>query len=651
MAFEPSTPRQHSHPDIQFKQLRNESPNSQASFDPCERELTNSTSQAYDWSITLSKSDSDSPAAAPPQLTCRAVLVGILVGTLLCFTNTYFGLQTGWVTMGSVQAAIVGFAILKFLLPADDTTFGPLENIALQTVSVATATMPLAGGFVGIIPAFGLLDPPVRLSAFQELRWCAALTYFGIFFTVPLRRQAILVEKLPFPSGTATAKLIDLLHCRNASPELRARWLTLSAAFCISFFASLLGFFRPVCANLPVGSWIGLPALTTWHWTWRPAFSYVGQGMIMGPRSALSMLLGAVIAWGMLGPLAKSQGWIAGSENSWGSAGVHGWLLWVSIGLMLAESMTSGVMILVSECRQAAATIKRSVSQDYVEGDAVEVASQSELVPTAWWTSGLFASLVLAILVISPTFDIPPWQTAFAVLLSCLVAVLAVRALGQTDLNPVTGVGKLSQVIFALLAPGHVVTNLVAGALAESAAMQAGDLMQAFKAGHLLRASPRAQFFASSVGASVSIILTVGIYHLYDSAYGIPSDQFQAPVAHVWVNMALLMKDGISALPYTALLWALIFAVLGVALPLMEGGCGSKTRCFLPSGIAMGIGMYLTPDWTLPRVIGAVAAWFWEKRSPEIYRLHYLMLASGFVLGEVVMSIIGLILKLLNVPS
>jgi hypothetical protein len=33
-----------------------------------------------------------------------------------------------------------------------------------------------------------------------------------------------------------------------------------------------------------------------------------------------------------------------------------------------------------------------------------------------------------------------------AVAVALLVAVLAVRALGQTDLNPVSGVGKLSQV-------------------------------------------------------------------------------------------------------------------------------------------------------------------------------------------------------------
>lgn len=41
-----------------------------------------------------------------PQLTFRAVGTGLLVGSLLCCSNTYFGLQTGWVTMGSLQVGI-----------------------------------------------------------------------------------------------------------------------------------------------------------------------------------------------------------------------------------------------------------------------------------------------------------------------------------------------------------------------------------------------------------------------------------------------------------------------------------------------------------------------------------------------------------------
>ena len=166
--------------------------------------------------LHCARSCSPPPASPKLQLTLRAVLVGLFVGTILCFTNMYFGLQTGWVTMGSLQCAMVGFAILKY---GGAAHFNPLENVVVQTVGVATATMPLAGGFVGIIPALQLLDPPVRLTVGEQLAWCAALTYFGIFFAVPLRRQTILVEKLPFPSGTATSKLIEMLHSAGGGGE------------------------------------------------------------------------------------------------------------------------------------------------------------------------------------------------------------------------------------------------------------------------------------------------------------------------------------------------------------------------------------------------------------------------------------------------
>jgi uncharacterized oligopeptide transporter (OPT) family protein len=49
----------------------------------------------------------------------------------------YFGLQTGWVTMGSLQSTLLGFGIFRLLqrwLP----DFGPLENVILQTSAVAT---------------------------------------------------------------------------------------------------------------------------------------------------------------------------------------------------------------------------------------------------------------------------------------------------------------------------------------------------------------------------------------------------------------------------------------------------------------------------------------------------------------------------------
>ena len=61
--------------------------------------------------------------------------------------------------------------------------------------------------------------------------------------------------------------------------------------------------------------------------------------------------------------------------------------------------------------------------------------------------------------------------------------------------------------------------------------------------------------------------------------------------------------------------------------------------------------MYLTPEWTLPRVAGSVLELLWRRWRPASHRNLHLMVASGFVLGEGVFSILGLVLKALRVPT
>ena len=64
----------------------------------------------------------------------------------------------------------------------------------------------------------------------------------------------------------------------------------------------------------------------------------------------------------------------------------------------------------------------------------------------ARWVAGLVASAAFCTAVLVPMMHMPLYEPLAAVVLALLVAVLAVRALGETDLNPVSGVGKLSQV-------------------------------------------------------------------------------------------------------------------------------------------------------------------------------------------------------------
>jgi len=63
-----------------------------------------------------------------------------------------------------------------------------------------------------------------------------------------------------------------------------------------------------------------------------------------------------------------------------------------------------------------------------------------------FWIPGLLLSTLLSTGILSPLLGMPMYEPLVAVVLALLVALLAVRALGQTDLNPVSGVGKISQV-------------------------------------------------------------------------------------------------------------------------------------------------------------------------------------------------------------
>lgn len=91
--------------------------------------------------------------------------------------------------MMSLQSALLGFAIFKTLpqlLPKfTQSPFTPQENVILQTVAVATGTMPLAAGLVGIIPALEMMTvredgkEPVVLSWGSLVLWCLAVAFFG----------------------------------------------------------------------------------------------------------------------------------------------------------------------------------------------------------------------------------------------------------------------------------------------------------------------------------------------------------------------------------------------------------------------------------------------------------------------------------------
>lgn len=164
-------------------------------------------------------------AADPTNFTARGILLGLLIGVFICFSNVYFGLQTGWISGMSMPSVLMSFGFFRAISPYLKVPFTPVENILVVSVASSMGAMPLGCGFVGVIPALEyLLKPeengPLRLTLGMLCVWGVGISLFGVVFAVPLRKQVIIKEKLKFPTGTATALLIGVLHGKSEGSEL-----------------------------------------------------------------------------------------------------------------------------------------------------------------------------------------------------------------------------------------------------------------------------------------------------------------------------------------------------------------------------------------------------------------------------------------------
>jgi uncharacterized oligopeptide transporter (OPT) family protein len=244
--------------------------------------------------------------------------------------------------------------------------------------------------------------------------------------------------------------------------------------------------------------------------------------------------------------------------------------------------------------------------KDQLSSEGEPDAPPEHLISTRTTVISLILSIIACIIAVHVSFPglIPLTLTILALVLALLLSVMGVRALGETDLNPVSGISKLTQLVFALVTPtsgpaakNSVIINLLAGAISESAALQAGDLMQDLKCGHLLGAAPNAQFWGQMIGSAVGAVLSAVVYKLYTHVYTIPGGLFEVPTGYVWIFTARLVTG--KGLPPMVKEWAtgaaVIFAV-GTMLRVWgnvrkQSGKSGWWIDFIPGGIAVAVGM------------------------------------------------------------
>ncbi|HEX8878373.1 MAG TPA: OPT/YSL family transporter, partial [Phycisphaerales bacterium] len=345
----------------------------------------------------------------------------------------------------------------------------------------------------------------------------------GVFLAIPMKRQMINHEQLAFPSGIAAAETLRSLYSGSVEAVQKAYFLMVGLAlgaviailragqgtfnFLDSFYKST-GLLIP--HQLPHDGFYKVNNKQMIGFGFETSALLIAAGMIVGLRVSLSMLLGSAILYFWLGPMLIAQdapnllpdgkafveGYVPSIEVVGGGATYHlfRWGLWGGTALLVFSSLTS----LAFQWK----TIIRAFVPAKATGDAAAHADRLAAVevPGLWMLLGMVPITIAMLLIQILAFEISWWAGLIAIGLSFVLSLVACRATGETDTTPIGAMGKVMQLLFAVLKPEQVVPNLASAGIAANAASSSADLLTDLKIGYLLGANPRRQFIAQFFG-------------------------------------------------------------------------------------------------------------------------------------------------------
>jgi OPT family oligopeptide transporter len=575
------------------------------------------------------------------QLTPRAVVAGMFLGAVMCLSNLYVVLKTGWSLGVTVTACILGFGLFRALhsVGLSRAPFTLLENSAVGSVAAAAGYMT-GGGNMAAVPALLLLTG-MRPDPWAMFLWFAVIAAMGVCAAIPIKRELVNAEQLPFPTGTATAETLLSLHGADGEGG-KARLLGWAAAIgvALAWLRDAKASWMPfnLRASFPFPFSYGGYAAGQWTMAFDGSLILLGSGAIIGFRTGWSMLLGAVLTYGFLAPKMVAAGVIQTVSYK----GIMQFTLWPGAAMLISSALLSFAFrwrsIVKSFSGLGRIRLTRRASHE----------AQSEIDPVAavecpdWWFPTGYALLGPVVIVLMQLlFGIPWWVGILTIPLSLVMGLVAARVTGETDTTPTKALGPVTQSIFGVLLPGNLTANLMGANVTGGVGLHAADLLTDLKTGYLLGANPRRQFVAQLFGVLAGAAAVVPVFNLLvPTPDVIGSPEFPAPAVQVWAGVSKVLVDGVLALHPAARSAAGIGFLLGIALVLAERWAPRNVRPFVPSASGVGIAMVIPGYNSIAMALGGFMAEMLRRKDPALADRAVVPVASGFIAGESLMGVL-----------
>ncbi len=590
-----------------------------------------------------------------PELTPKALVLGIVLSMALASANAYLGLFAGMTVSASIPAAVISMAVLRLFRKSN-----VLENNLVQTA--ASAGESLAAGVIFTLPALVILGYWQHFDYWETTMIAALGGVIGVFFTIPLRRALIVEQPLRFPEGVATAEVLT-------SGEKGG-----SAVKYLAWAAAVGALFK-----------FGEAGLNLWTATYEKArylgrgVGYVGSnlspallavGYIVGLNISVLVFAGGAISWFIGIPWWLIQHGRGALPEPMAAADAANWIWSHYIRYMgIGAMVVGGLWALVNLRGSLALGIRSGIATFRHAGPGARAVPRTELdTPMPYVLGAIALSVIPIFLVYLYVVKVVAVSLLMAVLmlvagfLFSAVAAYMAGLVGSSN-NPISGVTiatilSASLLLVALMGTeSHVGPSaaIFIGAVVCCAAAIAGDNMQDLKAGHILGATPWKQQVAQVLGTVTSAFVMAPVLTLLLKGYGIgaPTPEHPNPLTAPQATLMASVAEGVfrGGLPWTM---AMIGAVIAVAIIIFDQMLRARGSSFRAPVLAVAVGIYLPIELSVPIFLGGLvshAARNYQlnrgaRTRPEVAEVsdrNGLLFASGLITGE---ALVGILLAL-----
>lgn len=628
------------------------------------------------------------------QLTLRAFIVSFILCILFSFIVMKLNLTSGIIPSLNVSAGLLGFFFVKTWTKVVDKMgllkqpFTRQENTVIQTCVVAASGMAFSGGFGSYL--FGMSGAIAKQSSEVEdpmnvkdpsLGWIFAflflVSFLGLFSVVPLRKIMIIDYKLPYPSGTATAQLINSFHTPQGAKLAKKQVRTLGKFFSFSFLWGMFQWFFTGGDGCGFSSFptFGLKAYEQ-KFYFDFSATYVGVGMICPYIINISLLVGAILSWGIMWPLIETKKglWYPEDLGAGSLHGIQGYRVFIGIAMILGDGLYNFVKVLsrtftglYREAREknllpllgqpsntSSDPNKTSISLSYDEKVRTETFLR-DTIPN--WLAILGYTIIAMISIICLPLIFPQlkwYHVLFIYIISPVLAFCNAYGCGLTDWSLASTYGKLAIFIIGAWAGannGGILAGLAACGVMMNIVSTASDLTQDFKTGYMTLASPRSMFISQVVGTFMGCFISPCVFWLFYKSYpdlGTSESQYPAPYAVVYRNMSKLGVEGLGSLPHNCLF--LCYAFFGVAVLIngIKDVVPEKFGKFIPLPMAMAIPFYIGGYFAIDMCVGSLILFVWRKMNKGKADAFASAVASGLICGDGIWTLPSSLITLLG---